>query len=233
MQARMCPFRQKNPEKRVRMSEEKLTAVFGGTFDPVHRGHIGLAEYLLNAGLVARIVFLPAPHPPHKPGNEPAPFADRTAMLRAATAGHAGMSVSELEAERPGLSYTVDTLDILKRRYPAEHFVWVIGSDSLNQLHLWHDAERLVRENRFLVYPRPGAEADPDLLRSVWPRDLFEKLRSGILDGAPEFDPSSTEVRKRLVEHGPESCRDMLPAPVADYIREHHLYPQGNGGIPS
>ena len=213
------------------MSEENLTAVFGGTFDPVHAGHIGLADYLLKTGRAARIVFLPAPHPPHKPGNEPAPFADRAAMLRAAVAGHAGMSVSELEAERSGPSYTVDTLDILKKRYPAEFFVWVVGSDSLNQLHLWHEAERLVRENRFLTYPRPGAEADLDLLRSVWPQALFDKLYSGILTGAPEFDPSSTEVRRRLSEQGADACRDMLPEPVLNYIKEHNLYPQRNGGI--
>ena len=211
------------------MPEENLTAVFGGTFDPVHTGHIGLADRLLKTGRVSRVVFLPAPHPPHKPGNEPAPFADRAAMLRAAITGHPGMSVSELEAERSGPSYTVDTLDILKKRYPAEHFVWVIGSDSLNQLHLWHEAERLVRENRFLAYPRPGAEADPDLLRSVWPPDLFEKLRDSVLTGAPEFDPSSTEVRTRLCEQGADSCRDLLPEPVLNYIKEHKLYHQRNG----
>ena len=213
------------------MPEENLTAVFGGTFDPVHLGHTGLAEYLLKNGYAARIVFLPAPHPPHKPGNEPAPFADRAAMLRAAVAGHAGMSVSELEAERSGPSYTVDTLDILKKRYPAEHFVWVIGSDSLNQLHLWHEAERLMRENRFLAYPRPGAEADLELLRSVWPPELFAKLCGGILTDAPEFDPSSTEVRHLLAGQGADACRDMLPEPVLDYIREHNLYPQRNGDI--
>ena len=209
------------------MSEENLTAVFGGTFDPVHFGHLGLAEYLLKTGLVNRIVFLPAPHPPHKPGNEPAPFADRAAMLRAAVAGHPGMSVSEMEAERPGPSYTVDTLDILKRRYPEEHIVWVIGSDSLNQLHQWYQAERLVRENRFLVYPRPGDEADFDLLRSVWPPELFDKLRAEVLTGAPEFDTSSTGFRERLTEQGADACRDLAPASVLDYIRQHNLYHQG------
>ena len=211
------------------MPEENLTAVFGGTFDPVHTGHTGLAKYLLATGRVSRVVFLPAPHPPHKPGNEPAPFADRVAMLRAAIAGPPGLSVSELEAERSGPSYTVDTLDILKRRYPAEHFVWVIGSDSLNQLHLWHEAERLVRENRFLAYPRPGAEADLDLLKSVWPPELFEKLSAGILTGAPEFDTSSTAVRQRLSEQGADACRDLLPESVLNYIKEHQLYPQRNG----
>ena len=215
------------------MPEENLTAVFGGTFDPVHAGHIGLADYLLKTGRVSRVVFLPAPHPPHKPGNEPAPFADRAAMLRAAVEGHTGMSVSELEAERPGPSYTVDTLDILKKRYPAERFVWVVGSDSLNQLHLWHEAERLVRENRFLTYPRPGAEADLDLLRSVWPPELFDKLSGGILNDAPEFDPSSTMVRRCLAGQGPDACRDMLPEPVLNYIEKHNLYPQRNGGNPT
>ncbi|MBP5585633.1 MAG: nicotinate (nicotinamide) nucleotide adenylyltransferase [Lentisphaeria bacterium] len=211
------------------MPEENLTAVFGGTFDPVHTGHTGLAEYLLKTGRVNRVVFLPAPHPPHKPGNEPAPFADRAAMLRAAIAGHPGMSVSELEAERSGLSYTVDTLGILKQRYPAEHFVWVIGSDSLNQLHQWYESERLVRENRFLAYPRPGAEADFDQLRSVWPPELFEKLRDSVLTDAPEFDLSSTEVRTRLSEQGADACRDLLPEPVLNYIKEHKLYSQRNG----
>jgi len=211
------------------MPEENLTAVFGGTFDPVHLGHLGLADYLLKTGRVSRVVFLPAPHPPHKPGNEPAPFADRAAMLRAAVAGHPGMSVSEMEAERPGPSYTVDTLDILKKRYPAEHFVWLIGTDSLNQLHLWYEAERLVRENRFLAYPRPGAEADLDLLRSVWPPELFEKLSAGLLSGAPEFDPSSTAVRQRLSGQGADACRGMLPGPVLDYIKEHKLYTRRNG----
>jgi len=211
------------------MPEENLTAVFGGTFDPVHTGHIGLADYLLKTGRVSRVVFLPAPHPPHKPGLAPALFADRAAMLRAAIAGHTGMSVSEIEAERSGPSYTVDTLDVLKKRYPAEHFVWVIGSDSLNQLHLWHESERLVRENRFLVYPRPGNEADPDLLKSVWPPELFEKLAAGILTGAPEFETSSTAVRQRLSEQGADACRDLLPEPVLNYIKEHKLYPQRNG----
>lgn len=206
------------------MSEENLTAVFGGTFDPVHFGHTGLADHILKSGRAARVVFLPAPHPPHKPGFEPAPFADRAAMLRAAIGDHPGMSVSELEAERSGPSYTVDTLDILKRRYPGKRFVWVIGSDSLNQLHLWHEAERLVRENSFLTYPRPGAEADPELLRSVWPPELAEKLIAGILTGAPEFDTSSTSVRERLSARGADACRDMLPGPVLDYIKQRKLY---------
>jgi len=206
------------------MNETDLTAVFGGTFDPVHSGHVGLADYLLKTGCAARIVFLPAPHPPHKAGLEPAPFADRAAMLRLAIAGHPGMSVSEMEAERQGPSYTVETLDILKQRYPEKVFVWVIGSDSLNQLHLWYDAERLVRENRFLVYPRPGEEADLDLLRSVWPRELSDKLSASVLAGAPEFETSSTEVRERLAGQGTGSCRDMIPAPVLDYIKQHNLY---------
>lgn len=206
------------------MNETDLTAVFGGTFDPVHSGHVGLADYLLKTGCAARVVFLPAPHPPHKTGLAPAPFADRAAMLRLAIAGHPGMSVSELEAERQGPSYTVETLDILKRRYPTESFAWVIGSDSLNQLHQWYEAERLVRENRFLVYPRPGAEADPDLLRSFWPRKLSEKLIASVLTGVPEFETSSTEVRERLAGQGADACRDMIPASVLDYIRQHNLY---------
>ena len=207
------------------MIEEAQTAVFGGTFDPVHSGHVGLAEHLLKSGLAGHVVFLPAKEPPHKYAFRAAPFADRAEMLRLAVAGHPSMSVSTLEAERPGPSYTVVTLDILKRLRPGERFVWIIGTDSLNQLHQWYEAERLVRENRFLSYPRPGAEADEALLRSVWPRELADKLIAGVLTGAPEFDTSSTAVRERLAGLGADACRDMVPGPVLDYIKQHNLYP--------
>ena len=120
MQASGAFFRKKNTLNEPGMSEERLTAVFGGTFDPVHYGHTGLAEHLLETGLVTRVVFLPALHPPHKSGFVPAPFADRAEMLRLAVAGHPSMSVSTLEAERPGPSYTVVTLDILKRTMYVE-----------------------------------------------------------------------------------------------------------------
>ena len=206
------------------MIEEAQTAVFGGTFDPVHFGHVGLAEHLLKSGLAGHVVFLPAKEPPHKYAFRAAPFADRAEMLRLAVAGHPSMSVSTLEAERPGPSYTVVTLDILKRLRPGERFVWIIGTDSLNQLHLWYEAERLVRENRFLSYPRPGAEADEALLRSVWPDDLYRKLADGILRGVPEFDLSSTDLRERLEAEGPEACRGMTPDCVLEYISQHHLY---------
>ena len=206
------------------MLEEAQTAVFGGTFDPVHFGHVGLAEHLLKSGLAGHVVFLPAKEPPHKYAFRAAPFADRAEMLRLAVAGHPSMSVSTLEAERPGPSYTVVTLDILKRLRPGERFVWIIGTDSLNQLHQWYEAERLVRENRFLSYPRPGAEADEALLRSVWPDDLYRKLADGILRGVPEFDLSSTVLRERLEAEGPEACRGMTPDCVLEYIKQHQLY---------
>ena len=206
------------------MLEEAQTAVFGGTFDPVHFGHVGLAEHLLKSGLAGHVVFLPAKEPPHKYAFRAAPFADRAEMLRLAVAGHPSMSVSTLEAERPGPSYTVVTLDILKRLRPGERFVWIIGTDSLNQLHQWYQAERLVRENSFLSYPRPGDEADEALLRSVWPDDLRRKLTDGVLTGAPEFDLSSTAMRERLAAGGAEACRGMAPDAVLEYIEKHHLY---------
>ena len=112
----------------------------------------------------------------------------------------------------------------LKARHPGEQFVWIIGTDSLNQLHLWYQAERLVRENRFLSYPRPGDEADEELLRKVWPDDLRRKLTDGVLNGAPEFDISSTSLRERLEARGVEACRGLAPEPVLNYIEQHHLY---------
>ena len=199
-------------------------AVFGGTFDPVHTGHTGPGRFLLDTGRAEKILYLPAWCPPHKGGDRPVTaYAHRRAML--ALALDPDMEISDLEKERPGKSYTIDTLKILTERYPADSFFWVVGADSLRNLHSWHRAEELVRTYSFLVLPRPG-ESMPDReeLRRHWPEDLVGRLLSFVVTGAPLFPGSSTEIRRAVSRGEAETVKRLLNPAVLDYIREHELY---------
>ncbi|MBO4490592.1 MAG: nicotinate (nicotinamide) nucleotide adenylyltransferase [Lentisphaeria bacterium] len=199
-------------------------AVFGGTFDPVHTGHTGPGRFLLDTGRAEKILYLPAWCPPHKGGDRPVTaYAHRRAML--ALALDPDMEISDLEKERPGKSYTIDTLKILTERYPADSFSWVVGADSLRNLHSWCRAEELVRTYSFLVLPRPG-ESMPDReeLRRHWPEDLVGRLLSFVVTGAPLFPGSSTEIRRAVSRGEAETVKRLLNPAVLDYIREHELY---------
>ena len=198
-------------------------AVFGGTFDPVHKGHTGPGRFLLDSGRADRIVYLPAWCPPHKGPERVTPYVHRRAML--ALALDPDMEISDLEKERSGKSYTIDTLKILTERHPSDTFFWVVGADGLRNLHFWHRAEELVRGYSFLVLPRPG-EAMPDReeLGRHWPGDLIGRLLSFVVEGSPLFTGSSTEIRRAISRGRTESVRGLLDPAVLNYICEHKLY---------
>ena len=198
-------------------------AVFGGTFDPVHKGHTGPGRFLLDSGRTERILYLPAWCPPHKGPEKVTAYVHRRAMLSLAL--DPDMGISDLEKERSGKSYTIDTLKILTERHPADTFFWVVGADGLRNLHSWHRAEELVRNYSFLVLPRPG-ESMPDreeLLRH-WSGELVGRLLSFVVKGAPLFRGSSTEIRGEISRGRMESVKGLLAPAVLDYIREHKLY---------
>lgn len=198
-------------------------AVFGGTFDPVHTGHTGPGRFLLDTGRAEKILYLPAWRPPHKGDRPVTEYVHRRAML--ALALDPDMEISDLEKERAGKSYTIDTLKILTGRDPADSFFWVVGADSLRNLHSWHRAEELVRTYSFLVLPRPG-ESMPDReeLRRHWPEDVVGRLLSFVVTGAPLFPGSSTEIRRAVSRGEAETVKGLLNPAVLDYIREHELY---------
>lgn len=198
-------------------------AVFGGTFDPVHTGHTGPGRFLLDTGRAEKILYLPAWRPPHKGDRPVTEYVHRRAML--ALALDPDMGISDLEKERAGKSYTIDTLKILTERDPADSFSWVVGADSLRNLHTWHRAEELVRTHSFLVLPRPGEPMpDREELRRHWPEDLAGRLLSFVVTGAPLFPGSSTEIRRAVSRGETESVKCLLNPAVLDYIREHDLY---------
>src|SRR5271166_5246780 len=129
--------------------------VFGGTFDPVHLGHLILAEQCREQGRLDQVLFVPAASPPHKQSQALTPFAQRVEMLALAIAGQPAFRIDELEKDRPGPSYTVDTLEQLKERQPAAELFLILGSDTLLDLPHWHGPARVAALATLVVVARP------------------------------------------------------------------------------
>src|SRR6516165_6442591 len=130
--------------------------IFGGTFDPVHTGHLILAEQCREQGRLDEVWFVPAPRPPHKDEPSLTRFEQRVEMLALALAGNPAFRIDELEKERSGPSYTVETLAELKRRHPEHTFLLLVGGDSLVDLPRWYDPRGIVAQAGLLVMERPG-----------------------------------------------------------------------------
>ena len=193
-------------------------AIFGGTFDPIHYGHLAMAEEVCWQLGVARVFFVPAAEQPLKAGNHVASAGDRLAMVRLATAGNPSFAVCDLEIVRGGRSYSVDTVASLRDDYPDADFTFVAGADVLPDLPRWHAVERLLKLSRFAIVTRPGHALDLDRLYTALPG---AEGRIGEVGGL-RLDISSTELRARLRRGAP--IRYQAPDAVIRYIDEHDLY---------
>lgn len=188
------------------------TGVFGGTFDPVHKGHLNIANAALEQAALDRILFVVAAKPPHKRNNQLTETALRVQMVEAAIADHPAFQVSLVEIERQGYSFTADTLKILKEEDPEGELFFIIGSDSARDLPNWREPQRILDQAALLVAPRPDCpETLPEMLQS----------RASLLKLEP-WDISSSVIRKRI-QQGKE-IQDMLPQAVWDIIRRERLY---------
>jgi nicotinate-nucleotide adenylyltransferase len=188
--------------------------LFGGTFDPIHVGHLILAEQCREACGLDLVWFVVANQPPHKRGLKRTAVHHRLEMARLAVAGNPGFAVSEIEAERSGPSYSVDTLAQIREERPDDELFFLIGGDSLVDLPTWREPDRIVRMASIVVVNRPGADAEtPDLGADARP---FEFVT------IPPIGVSSSDLRRRLVEG--RSIRYMVPSAVAAYIAAHNLY---------
>jgi nicotinate-nucleotide adenylyltransferase len=196
--------------------------IFGGTFDPVHLGHLILAEQAKEQAHLDEVWFVPAPRPPQKEAQAITRFDQRVEMLALALAGNPAFRIDELEKERAGLSYTVDTLFQLHARHPEHDLFLLVGGDSLADLHKWHEPTRILQLAGLVVMARPGV-----VLPS--PEELCQRLKlpsdaplSLLLVEAPVIDVSSHDLRSRVAEG--RSIRYFVPSAVEVYIHEKRLY---------
>ncbi|MBQ2992083.1 MAG: nicotinate-nucleotide adenylyltransferase [Clostridia bacterium] len=198
--------------------------LMGGSFNPIHSGHIHLARTALCGGYVDRVLFLPTGNPPHKHDG----LADklhRLAMVELAIAKEADMQASREEIDREGVIYTVDTLTRLSGSMTDCRLVYLIGSDTLRVLHTWRRPEDVIRLCSFLVVMRPGeTRQEVDALLAAW-RAKGAQME---LMPADEMDISSTDVR-RMAAQG-LSLAHCVPQEVEAYIRRHGLYGSAEDG---
>jgi nicotinate-nucleotide adenylyltransferase len=200
------------------------TAFFGGSFDPPHAGHLGVAQGALLSGRCDRVLWVPGFMPPHKIDRERQSFFHRYNMVRLLTAGLPGHAVSDLEyRRRREPSYTFDILQDLNAA-AGETFQLLIGADSLLELHTWHRATELAERFELLVYPRPGCDVTIEKLEEHFTPAAARKLFSSLLDGK-FFEISSTNLRFSMAKSADWSnIISMTPQPVAEYCRRNGLY---------
>ena len=186
-----------------------MIGLFGGSFDPVHHGHLIVATVAAEKLKLDSLRLVPAREQPFKVGQHRTSAEHRAAMLSLAVAGMPRFSVEGCELQRPGPSYTVETLRHLREREPGEEFVLLLGADAATDLPAWREAGQLNDLARIVVFARPGTP----VADSPWISTLIE---------VPAIDISATEVRRRA--HQGLSVRYWVPDPVAEYVTTHRLY---------
>lgn len=192
----------------------RRTGLFGGTFDPIHYGHLLAAEAAREAAKLEEVWFIPTSIPPHKahPG---ADAEARRSMLEAALADCPGFRVNDIELTREGVSYTIDTVNALLERHPDRSFYWIVGSDMARDLPNWRQAQELADKVTFICLERPDEPAAEAELPVYVRRKL---LRASM----PPIGLSSTDIRRRRKEG--RSIRFMTPDSVYEWIRRNGLY---------
>jgi nicotinate-nucleotide adenylyltransferase len=197
--------------------------LMGGTFDPIHLGHLRAAESAREALGLDRVAFVPAGVPPHKEAPLSAAI-DRYAMVCLATAGHAHFVPSDFEIRRDGKSFTVDTVAALLAEAPSDSITVIVGSDTFPEMPTWREPERLFSLAEVAVVERPGEREGPTRALPAGARGVHRVK-------GPALDVSATDVRER-VRRG-ESVRYLVPEAVAEYIAKRGLYtrPGAAGGV--
>jgi len=199
-----------NPANPESASRSRI-AIFGGTFDPVHKGHLLLAEWIADNLHLDGILFIPIRIHPFSKRQDITRAEHRLNMLRLAIAGYNNFEVSSVELEREGVSYTVDTLRSLHRRKPDTEFYFLIGDDNLSEFHKWKEPDEIRKLARIVVFRRGG---QAEINKKKYPDFIY-------VDN-PLIDISSSEIRERLKRGLP--LEDQIPPAVLDYIRQHRLY---------
>lgn len=198
----------------------KRVAIFGGTFDPPHEGHLGVARRVAESGIVDEVWMMVSPENPFKAGKRLSSEEDRIRMTQLAVESlpaeiRRKVRVSDFEARLPLPTYTVTTLRALKEAYPDCSFRLVVGGDNLTAFGRWRNPYEIINDYGLIVYPRPGDECND---KSGLPPGCV------IIEDVPLFPCSSTEVRRLIANGDWDAVEGIVPKKVADYIKEREIY---------
>ncbi len=216
--------------------------IFGGTFNPIHMAHLRIAEESRDQYDLSPVIFVPAADPPHKPRRRQLSFSHRLAMVALAIKDNPLFAASGMEGERPGKSYSVDTLRALRRSYPDDRLFFIMGSDSFAEIGSWHEYQAIFSLSSIIVVGRPGTAGIS--LTSALPVAIAHEFCYDVavnrlthcsgstvsyLDGVP-LPISSSSIRE-LLRRG-RSVRYLVPDSVEHYLKEHTLYARSNPVLP-
>lgn len=197
--------------------------IFGGTFDPVHLGHLTLAEVCREAAALDEVWFIPAPSPPHKPAKKILGFEQRAEMLQFAIAGNESFKINLMEANRSGPSFTADTLEEIHSQHPSAELFLLMGGDSALEFSTWHDPARILRLATLVIKDRPGSTLPNQLeLKAHLEEKVGVEAKIIVVQGSPFVDISSTDLRSR-VQKG-STIRYQVPRAVEVFIDQKKLY---------
>jgi len=196
--------------------------IFGGSFNPIHNGHLILAECVRDTLGLQKVIFIPNGEPPHKDGSDLAGPDHRAAMVRSSVMLNPRFDFSDIELKREGTSYTIDTVRELLRRRQADQLYFIIGADSIPELPTWVEIEELGKLCRFVVGARPGFSMDKlETLEGKLPAEFIQNLKDNFIE-MPLIDISASDIRQRVREG--KSIRHLVPNEVLDYVRTNDLY---------
>lgn len=184
--------------------------VLGGTFDPIHNGHLAIAEYLSNNTDLAEIHFIPCLSPPHRPSPQASP-RQRLEMVELAISGHSNWIANDIDFQRPAPSYMVDTLQILQEKEPKTLWYLILGMDAFAHFNQWKQWEKILNLAHLIVINRPGFQ----LLEGAWIKNPKISIKT-----MPPSSISATTIRQQ----SPANWQANLPPSVLQYIRRNHLY---------
>jgi len=202
------------------MRERKRIALYGGTFDPVHSGHLEVARRVSELFEIERVIFIPAQLAPHKTARPVTAPIHRYAMLALATQDDARLLISTFELDAPDRRYTVDTVAHFQRTFGEDtELFFIMGADSWSEIKTWRDWERLLKMTSHIVVTRPGYEMTPA------PPELKEQI---LFSDAVMKNISATNIRRLANEGRYDELEQMVPGSVANYIRKYEIYRNTN-----
>ncbi|MGI5911389.1 MAG: nicotinate-nucleotide adenylyltransferase [Syntrophomonadaceae bacterium] len=209
------------------MQKFKNLGIMGGTFDPIHYGHLIAAEFARHEFNLDRVIFMPAARPPHKDRTQVLDEKHRYEMVKRAIRGNKAFTISDLEKKRAGYSYTIDTVSYFLETYPGTNIFFIMGTDSLLLMDTWKEYETLAGLCQFVVVTRPGYRVKPDepALKKL-PPVTWENIH---FLSIPALDISSSDIRLRVATGKP--IKYLLPLDVEQYIKEKGLYRNGKEGL--